>query len=293
MEENNTARSFKDKWENNRGLVFADTLREDSTVGRWILSRNGWNNHAGLKAALKDKKRILDGGCGNGRVTALLSEHCEPGAEVVGVDLVSSPVAQENLKNMPNVSFFEASLVGDLSRIGTFDFIYCQEVLHHTGDAKKGFGNLCSVLEVGGEIAIYVYKLKAPVREYVDDYIRGKIKGLSYQEAMTACEEITSLGKVLHDSGVKLSLPEVSLLGISSGEYDLQRFIYHFFAKCFWNDEMSFDDNVAINYDWYHPQDCTRHTLEEVRAWFIENGLNVVHEFVDHYGITMRGVKPL
>jgi hypothetical protein len=58
----------------------------------------------------------------------------------------------------------------------------------------------------------------------------------------------------------------------------------------FWNNEFSFEDNAVINYDWYHPQDCTRHTIEEGREWFTQNGLNITHESVDFYGITVKGI---
>ena len=51
------------------------------------------------------------------------------------------------------------------------------------------------------------------------------------------------------------------------------------------------EENNAINYDWYHPQIATRHTLEEVLGWFTDNQLTITHQFVDHYGITMRGIK--
>lgn len=59
--------------------------------------------------------------------------------------------------------------------------------------------------------------------------------------------------------------------------------------KCFWNPELDFNENAVINYDWYHPQLCSRHTPEEVRQWFERAGPRVVHECVDFYGITMRG----
>ena len=49
------------------------------------------------------------------------------------------------------------------------------------------------------------------------------------------------------------------------------------------------EENNAINYDWYHPQLATRHTLEEVIGWFEENGLQITHKFVDHYGIIFWG----
>lgn len=290
----NTKRSFSDKWHKNKGLAFDDTLREDSDFYQWILGRNGFKNGDALRAYLKSKKRILDGGCGNGRVTALLREHSDPETtEVVGVDLTAFAVAEENLTagKYENFKIHEGNLLGDLTFLGEFDYIYCQEVLHHTGDAKAGFLNLVDRLEPGGEIAIYVYKEKAPVREFVDDFVRNRIENLPYDEAMKACEQITELGKRLSALDIKFDAPQVDILEIEEGEYDIQRFLYHFFMKCYWNQDLSFHDNAVINYDWYHPQDCTRHTLEEVIDWFKEAGLEVSHQFVDFYGITVSGIK--
>jgi hypothetical protein len=59
--------------------------------------------------------------------------------------------------------------------------------------------------------------------------------------------------------------------------------------KCFWNEEFDAEANAAVNFDWYHPQLSSRHTLEECRGWFERAGLDVTREHVDHYGITMWG----
>ncbi len=292
MNENNTAKSFSDKWHKNTALAFENTLDPNSDIFKWITGRNGFNDAEGLKKFLSTKKRILDAGCGNGRVTALLRTYSdEEKTEVVGIDLTAADVAAENLKSYPNVNFYEKNLLDNLNELGKFDFIYCQEVLHHTGNARQGFNNLVPLLDDGGEIAIYVYKQKAPAREFVDDYVREKIAGMDYDTAMAQCRQITELGKALSGQNVKLQIPAVDVLQIPAGEYDLQRFIYHFFAKIFWNNEFSFEDNAVINYDWYHPQNCSRHTVEEVREWFLENGLTITHELVDFYGITVRGTK--
>ena len=79
-----------------------------------------------------------------------------------------------------------------------------------------------------GEIAIYVYKKKAPVREYADDYIRGLVSDLSYEEASKEMSQLTELGKTLSNLKVKIKVPEIKSLDIKSGEYDIQRFIYHY-----------------------------------------------------------------
>jgi len=291
---NNTESSFRAKWENNNSLAVGETLREGSDIFNWILGRNGYESVAQFSGFLQNKKRILDAGCGNGRVSALLRKYSDADrTEIVGIDLVAAEIASNNLEKLgleKNTSFYEKDLLADLTDLGQFDYIYCQEVLHHTSDPQQAFLNLCRLLLPSGEIAIYVYKQKAPIREYADDYIRDRISELPYEEALQVCDQITNLGKMLSEQNVKISVPDVEILDIKAGEYDLQRFIYHYFMKCFWNEHLSFTDNSVINYDWYHPQLSTRHTVEEVRQWFHRAGLRIIHESVDFYGITVRGV---
>lgn len=281
--------SFQDKWQQNRKLAFDETLKVGSDIFSWILTRNGFASETELREYLAPKRRILDAGCGNGRVTALLHTYGADNAEFVGVDLTAAEVARENLASYPRISIEQGDLLGDLSKLGLFDFIYCQEVLHHTSDPKAAFLNLCQRLAPGGEIAIYVYKIKAPLREYADDFVRNRLSALPYEEAMVAMRQVTELGRALSVLDTKVTVPDVAVLGIEGGTYDVQRLIYHFFLKCFWNPELDAEANAAINYDWYHPQLCTRHTLSEVKEWFSAAGLSISHHCVDHYGITVRG----
>ena len=286
-----TVRSFSEKWHNNPQLAFAETLDEKSDIQRWILTRNGLDGVEGLRKWLSTRKRVLDAGCGNGRVTALLRQFAPLDTQVVGIDLTAADVAAANLAGAPNMHFETRDLLGDLTGLGTFDLIYCQEVLHHTGDPAGAFRNLTGLLDVEGEIAVYVYKIKPPIREYSDDFVRGRISELPYEEAMAEMRQLTQLGKTLADLKVEVTVPEVRVLEIPAGTYDVQRLIYNFFAKFFWNPDMSFEANVAINYDWYHPQLATRHTPEEVEGWFDEANLKIVHRKVDDYGITIRGIR--
>lgn len=274
---------------NNADAFYAETLREGSDTQRWILERNGFSSADAFSRFLGDHSRILDAGCGNGRVTALLRKLASQKAEIVGIDLVGADVAREHFSGVERVLFETRDLLDDLSGLGSFDFIYCQEVLHHTADPERAFQNLCKLLADKGEIAIYVYKQKAPAREFVDDYVRGKIANLCYEDAMKHCEQITEFGRALTEAAVEVRVPAVEVLGIDEGTYDIQRLIYHFFAKCYWNPDVSKSENVMINYDWYHPQLATRHALSEVEGWFEKAGLEIVHRTVDFYGITVRG----
>ena len=164
------------KWSNNTALAFDETLKKDSSIQKWILERNGLNSLSEFKDWLLNRDRILDAGCGNGRVTALLQANCDKSQEIIGIDLSSAEIAKSNLSSLENVEVYKRDLLGDLSEIGKFDLIYCQEVLHHTSDPFGAFSNLCSRLNPSGEIAIYVYKVKAPVESlqmtiYEDSYL--------------------------------------------------------------------------------------------------------------------------
>lgn len=291
MKKNNTSQSFKDKWERNEIAFFKATNKEGSEISNWILNRNGWKNVQELRNFLSDKKRVLDAGCGNGRVTKLLRDNSHIETEVIGVDLVSAHVAEKNLKGYKNVFFYQKNLLNSLEDLGYFDFIYCQEVLHHTKEPKTAFNNLVKILSNGGIIAIYVYKKKAPIREFTDDFIRNIMKEMKYEDAIKLSNKITMLGKVLSEVNQTIAVPEIRELGIVEGEYSIQRFIYHFFMKCFWNNELSFQENSLVNYDWYHPEDCSRHTMEEVIGWFKEQNLEIIHTFQDFYGVTVQGRK--
>ncbi len=284
-----TKNSFSQKWVNNVDLAFSETLRPGSDIFNWIIGRNGFSDESSARIWLSKRHRILDAGCGNGRVTALLRKLSNKNTKIFGIDLTASHIAANNLEGVPNVYFEKKDLLEDLTSLGRFDLIYCQEVLHHTASPVDAFNNLVKILAPGGEIAIYVYKRKAPIREFTDDMVRDKISKLSYEEAKVLMDQITNFGKALSELNISVQIPNVDVLGIEEGSYDIQRLIYHFFSKCFWNSNLDFNQNSAINYDWYHPQLCTRHTLKEVQEWFLNANLDIVHENVDHYGITIRG----
>jgi len=281
--------TFEEKWKHNKDLAFNETLREGSKIQNWILNRNGFTNLNEFKSYLSNKKTILDAGCGNGRVTALMAR-CNPYAQIIGIDMYPE-VAKENLRDYSNIKVIQVDLDVFLDPPERFDFIYCQEVLHHLKNPKESFHNLCTLLKSYGEIAIYVYKKKAFVRELVDEAVRAKIKDLQYNEAMKELNGITELGKALQEINIKIKVPHIPILEITEGEYTLHDFIYNFFCKCYYNEELGMDGSKAINFDWYHPTISSKHTIVEVREWFEKEGLDIIHENVDPYGITMRGVK--
>jgi len=284
-----TLSAFRTKWSQNTDLAYAATQDPGSEIHRWILNRNGFADAAVLRAYLAGRPRILDAGCGNGRVLHLLAAHAPAGARLVGVDPTAADAAAENLRSFRNVEVSAHDILGPLDDLGPFDFIYCQEVLHHTPAPEQGFRNLASRLAPGGEIAIYVYGPKPLLRRSADNLLRERIIALHEAEALEVCGQLAELGRVLHQLDGRVQVPDVEIAGIQAGEYTVQRFIYNFFLKCFWNPDLSFAHNAALNFDWYRPAQASTHTLDEILGWFARAGLAVVQSHVDPYGITVRG----
>ncbi len=109
--------------------------------------------------------RVLDVGCGNGRLGTALGQNIK----YFGVDI--SPklieIAQKNIKN-PNCQF----IVGDLLELDKidqlqnqlFDFIFCLAVLHHIPGSDlrlKALSQMANKLKPQGKIIISVWNLWA------------------------------------------------------------------------------------------------------------------------------------
>lgn len=282
-----TRESFSEKWR--RAPNYREATRAHYV--QWYLERYGFRTLEGLRGFLSSKRRILDAGTGHGRDVELFAHNSR--ATVFGIDISEGIYnAYRDLGHMENVHLVQADLGKLPFDAGFFDFISCDQVIHHTPDTRQSLSRLVRHLAPGGHIGVYVYKKKGPIREFSDDYIRQFTVGMPVDECLRICEAITKLGRSLADLKVTVDVPDdISVLGIKSGRYDLQRFIYWNVLKCYWNETMDWDSNVITNFDWYHPLHAHRHTPEEVRSWFEELGLEVVHFQVVESGTSVLGRK--
>ncbi len=258
----------------------------------WLFSRHGWESREEFRACLSDKAACLDAGCGMGRDTVRLAR-ANPKMLVIGMDLSECvEEARENAATLPNARFVQADLTAPPFEPGVFDLIFSEGVLHHTPDTRRSFAALVRLLAPGGEFSFYVYAKKSPMREFADDFIRQQVSSMSAEECFRQMESLTKLGRALSEIRAELVVPEdVEVLGIKAGKYDIQRFVYWNLFKCFWNDDLEFEECVMNNFDWYHPKYCRRHTPDEVRAWVEEAGLETTHEDIGEAGITVRAKR--
>lgn len=126
----------------------------------------------------------------------------------------------------------------------------------------------------------------------MDDYMRNYLKNLTNQEAWDALLPLTKLGKSLGELHVELDVPEnIPYLEIKAGKIDLQRFFYWHVCKAFYKEEYTIDEMNHVNFDWYRPSNCHRHTPDEVLVWCDQAGLLIERCHAEEAGISVIAVK--
>jgi arsenite methyltransferase len=287
-----TEESFGFKW-TQRDSFGSEGMNHE--LHAWLLERYGFGSGEEMRDYFASKGRVLDAGCGAGvAASAWLDDTwSESGHEWVGLDISRAiDVARERLGRLGATSFVQGDVAHPPFRPGSFDVVFSEGVLHHTPSTKGSFDALVPLLADGGELMIYVYRRKAPIREFTDDYVRDRLAGSSPDEAWAALRPLTRLGQALAELEVEVEVPEdVPLLEIPAGRYDVQRLIYWNVAKLFWNPNMTFEENNHLNFDWYAPKYAWRHTEDEVRGWYADAGLEITRFHMHEAGYTVRGVK--
>lgn len=288
IEKTPTNQSFSYKWN-----TFNDAaLSKQESNKKLFLEHYNFTNES-FKQYLSQKSTILDIGCGIGYISNWIASEFHK--TVFGVDLTNSVDVGEKYfsENENNPNFIQAD-VGELPfENHTLDMIIAKEMIHHTPEPRKNFSKLVNLLKPGGSILIYVYNKKGPIREFCDDYIRKFTTKLSEEDCHKFSKIMTKLGKSLREQKITITIPEdIPYLDISKGNYDLQRFIYWNFFKCWWDDNGNVEYSDAVNFDWYHPPDAFRYSENEFKKWFSEEEL-VIESFNSlESGYAVRAVKP-
>ena len=259
------AEAFGYKWR--RAAGFGMSGETEAVMQDWLLDLRGWQNETEYADFLSPFRTILDAGSGNGRDLAQIARLL-PDALTVGIEISAAiDVAAENVKHLPNVVLVQGDICRPPLKPGSFDYVTSNGVLHHTPNTKEAMRSVLSLLAPGGQLAFTLYRKKAPIREFTDDYVRREIRNMTPAEAWREMESVTLLGKALSDFRAEIEIPDVKVLGMQGGRHNLQRFLYYTVLKCYWRNSWSFEDNVHVNYDWYYPEYAWRHTAAEVRRW--------------------------
>ena len=291
--QNQTKNAFSFKWAK-RDTYESEAVKEKARS--WLFERYCENDPVRLDKWLSGgPKIILDAGCGSGFSAMLFfAEHIKE-HDYLGVD-ISDAVEVARVRFQEEgypADFLKRSLLDlDIIPDGSVDIIFSEGVLHHTDSTEGSIKYLSTKLRNGGRFLFYVYAKKAVIREFTDDYIREQLRPLNDEEAWKALEPLTKLGIALGRMNVELDVPEdIPYLGIKKGAVDLQRFFYWNVCKLYYRPEYSLDEMNHINFDWFRPLNCHRHTPEEIQQWCHESELSIEHMNIQAAGITVVAVR--
>lgn len=271
----------------------SESVKDFSRI--WLSERYCGGNAQLLSGWLAGgRKIILDAGCG-AAFSALLffGEHLK-NHDYLGVDISNAvEVAAERFREQGYPGdFLQCNLLELPIPDESVDIIFSEGVLHHTDSTERALKYLVGKLKPGGRFLFYVYAKKAAIREFTDDYIRDQLKGLTDEEAWRALEPLSKLGIELGRKDCEIDVPEdIEFLGIKKGRINLQRFFYWNICKLYYRPDWSLDEMNHINYDWFRPSNCLRHTPEEVTKWAGEANLCIERMDVQDAGITVVARK--
>jgi ubiquinone/menaquinone biosynthesis C-methylase UbiE len=264
---------FSDKWVEADEYESIDKMYEFQL--EWFLTLYGFGTEEKLASFLLNKKVILDSGCGLGYKASWFAK-LAPHAIVIGIDISDAlDIAAKRFVNQNNLFFIKGDIADTGLKKNVVDFTVCDQVIMHTEDPQKTFDHLSDITSKNGEFACYVYSKKALPRELVDDYFRNATHTISKEDMWKFSEQLTALGKALSDLKITFESPDIPLLGIKGGTYDIQRFIYWNFLKCFWKEDWGFELSKATNFDWYAPSNAKRFSKEEFLHMGERNNLKV------------------
>lgn len=280
-----TVDTFSYKWTRIPHYAYdaaSKAYREDWYYERFNFPRGD----ADVQDFLRGAAFILEAGTGTGVDTDMLMRNSD--ALIFGVDISRAiETAYERFQENDRIVLLQADISNLPFRPSFFDMISCDQVLHHTPNPPENFGKLTHLLKNNGSLILYVYKVKGALREFSDDYLRGMYTGSSLDASLDFSERITRLGHNLSKLNVKIEVEDdFPEFGFTRGTYDIQRLIYDYIFKCYWNDSFDFETNVMVNFDWYRPTHAFRYTTDEIQQWSQNYNMEITHLHVSPSGIS-------
>jgi SAM-dependent methyltransferase len=187
-----------------------------------------------LDAQIPHHASVVDIGCGTGQLACFLALRPRT---VVGIDFSAQSLAQaQTLRDrlgLHNVAFAPGDVLNLSLPDASYDYVFCNGVLHHTAEPKRGFAHLARIVKPGGYVAVGLYNAYGRC-------VHGALR--------LASRRLGHVGQPLADWGVR------HMLGNQYEAFDLEK------QRTWWADQFA------------HPHESV-HSVGEVLGWFKEFGL--------------------
>jgi 2-polyprenyl-3-methyl-5-hydroxy-6-metoxy-1,4-benzoquinol methylase/uncharacterized protein YbaR (Trm112 family) len=191
---------------------------------------------------------ILDGGCGNGRLTSSLASF---GAEIVGVELSAGIERAQSGRDhyagahAPLVHFAQGNVMELPLRRGCFDIVHSSGVLHHTPSVERALAGLLPALRPGGRVYVQLYRRRQPWVGIPNALLRSLTSRLPPRLLYRMCWVAVPLHTALVLGVAKLRGEKSPIASASRGERALSLF-----------------DNFSPRYQYRFSADEMRHMFE-------------------------------
>ena len=189
-----------------------------------------------LDRQLPHTAKIADLGCGTGQLVNFLALRDK--RDVTGVDFSAVSLgyarALKARLGLDNLTLLEDNVLDLSLPSDTYDYVFCNGVLHHTGDAKRGFRHVARIVKPGGYLTVGLYNAYGRC-------VHGRMRWLSLHAG--------PVGQAIADWGIR------RMLGDQYESFDIEK------KRTWWADQFN------------HPHE-TVHTIGEVLGWFDEYSLD-------------------
>ncbi len=222
---------------------------------------------------------ILEAGSGAGRFTQIA---CDAGAEVFSFDYTIAVEANfNNNSDYENLHIFQADIYNIPLQRNFFHKVFCFGVLQHTPNPERAFKNLVEYLRPGGEIVIDIYRKsfktlcgwKYLMRPFTKRMRKERLYAIATSLVPHLIPVASRFRRIAGRFGAHLlPIVEYSYLGLSN--------------------EANRDWSILDTFDMYAPEHDHPQSLQAVRRWFREGGLQDILVERGPNGINGRGVKP-
>lgn len=145
--------------------------------------------------------RVLDLGCGDGKLTEILIGHLKPGKRTwIGIDLDAAEL--ELAKERKIYQTVHCSTSAKIpEEAGSFDLVFSNSVLEHISEIERTLDEVARVLKTGGEFLFTVPSdgfhtcLKGPLLPWVkkDEYLKDVDRRLAHLRYWSASEWTSQL----------------------------------------------------------------------------------------------------
>lgn len=245
------------------GFSLEHLLMQDAEVS-WEENRRYFEQHSLVPPEGYEGLRVLDLGCGDGRLVGCAAAHAR---ETVGFDLSRGvELARRRTQSRGRVEFVQGDVFHLPFARGSFDLVTSIGVLHHTPDPRQAFLQAAELLAPGGRINIWVYGLQGMHLEYRLSHmvpLREAIRSLDMDQRMQLSFWITSL----LDIGLWGPARLIQRLGIPGLSEVIRR------LPVLASYDRPFLGKLRAVFDRIQPPEASYHSREELQEWIAAAGL--------------------